>query len=215
MKLTRLLIPASIASIALLWAATVATKPAVVACVDIEKVFRSLDQLKAAEIKNTALRTELQVRVDAITDEVRAMQEELESFQPGSDAHKAAMNKAVLKAGDLSALQTFSDLKLESERANTVRDAYIKVRESCAVVSKESGIDVVFVDDAIPPINPSNLEGMMQQISGRRMLYASSNLDLTDLLIERMNRDFRAANPGYTAPPADTTTPSAPTPTKS
>lgn len=200
-----LLILGTIASLAL-FAAALLNKPTVVACVDLEKVYRSLDQLKAAESKASELRTRLQARVDSLADSVRGMQDELESFQPGSAAHNEAMNKAILKAGDLSALQSFSELKMESERANTVRDAYLKVREACAALSKAQAIDLVLIDDTIPPVTPANLEGTMQQINGRRMLYSSGTLDITDVLIERMNKEFRAANPSFVSPPADAAT---------
>jgi hypothetical protein len=83
-------------------------------------------------------------------------------------------------------------------------------------LAKEQKIDFVFIDDTVPGINPTNLEGTMQQINGRRMLYSNPALDITDALIERMNSDFRAANPVMTpaatpaaqpaATPATTTT---------
>ena len=210
MNLRLLTLPTALVAGAMLWAAVASNKPTVVACVDLERVYRSLDQLKAAEAKAGSLRTQLQSRVDSLADQVRSMQEELESFQPGSAAHNEAMNKAILKAGDLSALQSFAELKMESERANTVRDAYVKVRETCAALSKEQGIDLVLIDDTIPPVTPANLEGTMQQINGRRMLFSASALDITDLLVERMNQAFRAANPSFVPTAPEPTTPAAP-----
>ncbi len=195
MKMKDFLIPASLMAAFLLWAAGLPTTPAVVASVDLEKIYRSLDQLKAADVKAVALRGDLEKRVTKLADEVRAMQDDLESFQPGSTAHNEALNKAILRAGDLSALQNFAQLKLESEQANSVREAYMAIRASCAKIAAEQKIDFVFIDDTVPAINPTNLEGTMQQINGRRMLYSNPSLDVTDLLIERMNSDFRAANP--------------------
>lgn len=206
MRYPLLLIPAALATSALLWAAAYSAKPTVVACVDLEKVYRSLDQLKASETRSAELLKELRTKVDVLTDTVRGMQEELDAFQPGSTAYKDAENRAILKLGDLSAMQGFVELKMESERANTLRDAYIKVRETCAALSKEQGIDLVLIDDTIPPVTPANLEGTMQQINGRRMLYSNSALDITDLLIEHMNKAFRAANPKYTPPPPEAAT---------
>lgn len=183
-----------------LWAAGFPTAPAVVASVDLEKIYRSLDQLKASDLKTVALRGELEKRVTKLADEVRAMQDDLESFQPGSAAHNEALNKAILRAGDLGALQNFAQLKLESEQANSVREAYMAIRASCAKIAAEQKIDFVFIDDTVPTINPTNLEGTMQQINGRRMLYSNPSLDMTDLLIERMNSDFRTANPSAVSP---------------
>jgi hypothetical protein len=47
----------------------------------------------------------------------------------------------------------------------------------------------------------------MAQINGRRLLFSNPALDITDLLIERMNADFRAANP--TAAPTPPAAPAA------
>ncbi|MSR44001.1 MAG: OmpH family outer membrane protein [Phycisphaerales bacterium] len=200
MNMNRFLLPLSLVVGAVLIAANFPTSPAVVASVDLEKVYRSLDQLKASESRAVTLRSELEKRLATVTDEVRTMQEDLESFQPGSAAHNEAMDRTVLKAGDLSALQTFAKLKLESEQANSVRDAYAAIRATCAMLAKEQKIDFIFIDDTIPVINPTNLEGTMQQINGRRMLYSNPALDITDALIERMNADFRTANPSIVIP---------------
>ena len=200
MHMKHFLLPASLITAAVLFAAGFPTAPAVVASVDLEKVYRSLDQLKASDVRATALSKDLESRVTKLADEVRSMQDDLESFQPGSTAHNEALNKAILRAGDLSALQNFAKLKLESEQANAVREAYMAIRGSCAKIAAEQKVDFVFIDDTVPTITPTNLEGTMQQINGRRMLYSNPALDITDLLIERMNTDFRAANPSTGSP---------------
>ncbi len=211
---THHLLLASIVLGGALFAAGFPTAPAVVACVDLEKVYRSLDQLKAAEARAVTLRGELEKRLVSLTDAVRAMQEDLESFQAGTPAHNDAMDKAILKAGDLNALQSFAKLKLESEQANSVREAYATIRSTCAKLAKEQKIDFIFIDDTVPTIAPTNLEGTMQQINGRRMLYSNPSLDVTDSLIERMNSEFRATNPlsGGTAPAPLSTPSPIPTP---
>ncbi len=210
MRLNHLILSGAIVVGAILIAAGFPATPAVVASVDLEKVYRSLDQLKAADTRAGALRVDLDKRLAEMTESVRAMQEDLESFQLGTAAHNAALDKAILKAGDLNALQNFAKLKLESEQANAVRDAYATIRSTCAQLSKELKIDFVFIDDTVPLIAPTDLEGTMRQISGRRMLYATPTLDISDALIERLNSNFRTANPGSTTPAP--TVPAASTP---
>lgn len=202
MRTNQILLPVTLALGALLFAAGFPTAPTIVASVDIEKIYRSLDQLKAAEARSVKLRGELEKRLATMTDTVKSMQEDLDSYQVGTPAHNDAMNKAILKAGDLSALQSFAKLKMESEQAISIRETYVSIRSTCGLLAKEQKIDFVFIDDTVPGINPTNLEGTMQQINGRRMLYSNPALDITDALIERMNSDFRAANPVMTAPAA-------------
>ncbi|MSR69309.1 MAG: OmpH family outer membrane protein [Phycisphaerales bacterium] len=203
-----LIIPVSLVVAVLMWAAGGPTTPAVVASVDLEKVYSSLDQQKASNGKVVVLRGELKKRITKLEDEVRAMKDDLESFQTGSTAHNEALKKVILRASDLTALHKFTQVKVESEQANTVREAYMAIRASCAKIATEQKVDFVFIDDTVPTINPTNLEGTVQQITGRRMLYANPALDITDLLIERMNSDFRAANPSTGSP--QTLTPALP-----
>ena len=202
MRINQILLPVALVIGALLIAAGFPTAPTIVASVDIEKIYRSLDQLKAAESRSVKLRGELEKRLATMTDAVKSMQEDLDSYQVGTPAHNDAMNKAILKAGDLSALQSFAKLKMESEQANSIRETYVSIRSTCGLLAKEQKIDFVFIDDTVPGINPTNLEGTMQQINGRRMLYSNPALDITDALIERLNSDFRAANPVMTTPTA-------------
>jgi len=185
------------------------TAPAVIASVDLEKVYRSLDQIKASETKSLAVKDSLEKRLTSMNDEIRGLQEDLDSYQVGSPAHNEAQGKVILKAGDLSALQNFAELKMQSEQANTLRETYAAIRSTCAILSKEHKIDFILLDDTIPTITPSDVQGTMAQINGRRLLFSNPSLDITDLLIERMNADFRAANP--TAAPAPAATPAAAT----
>jgi len=183
------------------------TAPAVIASVDLEKVYRSLDQIKAYESKSLSVKDALEKRLTSMNDEIRGLQEDLDSYQVGSPAHNEAQGKVILKAGDLSALQNFAELKMQSEQANTLRETYGAIRSTCATLSKEHKIDFILLDDTIPTITPSDVQGTMAQINGRRLLFSNPALDITDLLIERMNADFRAANP--TAAPAPAAAPAA------
>lgn len=187
--------------------------PAVIASVDLEKVYRSLDQIKASDAKNVSTQGDLEKRLTTMVDEIRALEEDLESFQVGSTAHSDAQNRVILKAGDLNALRTFAELKLQDAQASTLREIYVAVRAASAVLAKEHSIDFIVLDDTIPAINPTDIQGTMAQINGRRLLYSNPALDITDLLIERMNADFRAANPSA-APAAPAAPASAAAPTK-
>lgn len=201
MRMSQFFLPSALVISTVLLAANFPTAPAVVASVDVEKVYRSLDQLKASAAHIDAISADLEKRVGTIEEEFRTLKDDLESFPPGSAAHNEASRKVVLREGDRVALIEFAKLKIESENIRSVRDAYQAIRSACATLSKEQKIDLVFLDDTIPMITAANLDGTIEQISGRRMLYCNPALDITDALIERMNAEFRAANPSA-APPA-------------
>lgn len=179
-------------------AAAIPSQPAVVASVDIERLFNNLDASESIEARRARLQTEIAGRLDACKAQFQDLQEELDSFAPGTPAHDAAAKAALAKAGELRALEGFAEVKMEVEKANAMRDLYDTVKRVAGAVAAEHHIDIVFIDDATPPIQTANLAGTMEQINGRRMLFAAKTLDITDLLVQRVNAELRATAGGGT-----------------
>jgi len=188
-------------------ASLLANKPAVAAAVDLEKVYDGLEEQKAAdaalESMAAAMNADGEKRRKAL-DDLRA---ELESFKPGSPAFRETSNKIELELLRYNALVEFNRQKIEARRAEYIRGIYARVKETLATLSKEQGIDIVFLDDSIAPLDPSDAQRTMQQISARRMLYCNPSLDLTELLTTRMNDVFKASG-GLAPTTASGSTPS-------
>jgi len=188
-------------------ASLLANKPAVAAAVDLEKVYDGLEEQKAAdaalESMAAAMNADGEKRRKAL-DDLRA---ELESFKPGSPAFRETSNKIELELLRYNALVEFNRQKIEARRAEYIRGIYARVKETLATLSREQGIDIVFLDDSIAPLDPSDAQRTMQQISARRMLYCNPSLDLTELLTTRMNDVFKASG-GLAPTTASGSTPS-------
>lgn len=193
---------------AVLYAAVDSRTPSVTGTIDVERALKALNQWKAGDARAEQTRSEIVGRVDALKQDLVALQEELESFRPGTDAHNAATEKAYEKAGELNAMQEFLELKLESIQVLKLRDCYAAIGEAAKKVSQAQGIDVVVMNDSIIKIEPADLNGTLQQILGRRLIYGNPALDVTDLVITQANNDFGAAPAApATPPPAAGTTP--------
>ena len=100
----------------------------------------------------------------------------------------------------MSAQDQFGQLKVEAERANSMRGLYVRVREAAATVAKESNIDYVIINDSIPPIEPAGFAATRQQLAMRRMLFANNEMDITDAVIAKANTEFKSR--GGSVPPA-------------
>lgn len=177
-------------------AAAIPSQPAVVATVDLERLFDSLDASQSAEARRARVQAELAARLDAAKAQLKDLQGELEAFAPGTPAHDAAAKAAIAKAGELRALEDFAELKMQAEAADALRDLYNTVKTVAAEVAQEHHIDIVAVDDAAPALKSANMAGTLEQMSGRRMLYASKTLDITDLVVQRVNATLRATAGG-------------------
>jgi Skp family chaperone for outer membrane proteins len=197
---------------AILWAARSPERPAVIACVDLDKTFSQLEQLKDADARRERIKSEMDRKVEALKEELQGLSEELESFKPGSSTYLEAERKAISRSGDLNALQAFSELRREREVAEATREAYLAIRRTCGVLANEMKIDVVLIDDSIPPIFAADLQTTRNQINGRRVLYTNPQLDISDLVVERLNAEFRKAQGASGTAPAAGDPGSAPPP---
>jgi len=188
----KILIAAAIPTLALLWAMARPEKPAVVACVDLERVYAGLDQHKSGESRLDELLKGEAVKRDKLVAETQAIQAELENFKPDSSNFVETGRKLTDAAGRLKVFEEFLKRKMEFERANLVRSTYAAVKAALADYCKTSAIDIVFMDDATPPFDKADPRPITQQISGRRMLWFNPALDITDDLIKSMNTSFAA-----------------------
>ncbi|UCD73847.1 MAG: OmpH family outer membrane protein [Phycisphaerales bacterium] len=170
--------------------------PAVIACVDLERAFNELAERAQARTDLEDMVAQLDARGQELRDRADMLEEDIQNYAAGSEAHQNAMEAATLAAYEFQGFIEFVKRKIDAEGARMVRNLYGKIKKAVRAMSEENGYDIVFVDDSSVelPIGVSEAE-MTRQISARRMLYANPQLDVTDDLITRMNNAFAAGNP--------------------
>lgn len=162
-------------------------KPAVVAMVDLEKVFNNLDSREGEEKKILAMRDEMIKKADGMRDELELISAELESLEAGSATMIEMNDQAISISGKLRAYETYGTLLIEREQASTLRNTYDLIRVEAGKLSKTMGIDLVLLNDSIPVVDLTDAAGTLQQISARRILWANNTLDITENLLAQMN----------------------------
>ena len=93
----------------------------------------------------------------------------------------------VMHSGKLRAFETYGQLLIEREQAAALRRTYESIKEQAGQLATQMEIDLVMLNDSIPTVDLSDAAGTLQQISARRILWASQTLDITDQLLEKMN----------------------------
>ncbi|MGA1043876.1 MAG: OmpH family outer membrane protein [Phycisphaerales bacterium] len=162
-------------------------RPAVVASVDLERVFNSIDLQAKTETRLKAVAADLDAQRKTLRDGIEELNAELESFQPGSAAQLEVATRIEEAIAEFRAFEGFARAKAEAEQAKSMRQIYMTIREAAMELAKERGWDYVMVDDSIPTIEPTDSQRMLQQISSRRFLYANPSFDVTDDLIAKLN----------------------------
>ena len=171
----------------LAFAAFAPQRPAVVASVDLERVFNSIDLQAKTEARLKAVAVDLDAQRKRLRDGIEELQAELESFKPGSTAQLEVATRIEEAIAEFRAFEGFARAKAEAEQAKAMRQIYMSIRDAAMELAKERGWDYVMVDDSIPTIEPTDSQRMLQQISSRRFLYANPSFDVTNDLIAKLN----------------------------
>ena len=173
-----------------------AAEPSRLATIDLEKTYNSIQRYSDVQARIKKLAEDLEKQVEAAEAAVKDLEAELDSFQPGSDAQAAAVQKLQAAVGELRAQQQFANAKIELERARALRDTYVAIKDAARRFAEREGYDYILLDDSLPEMDPANAAKTMQQISARRFIFANHKSDVTDALIAFMNEDWKAASGG-------------------
>ena len=167
----------------------VPTSPPIVATVDLERLFNNLDVQKTEGERVDAVAVKYDGELDQLRGRIENLQAELENFEQGGEAWLKTSRDAESAISEYQAIEQFARLKVEAERAKSMRTVYERIRAEVEAFAKAQTppIDMVIIDDTVPQLEPSTAEAMQKQISARRMIYSSDAFDITDLLLAHMN----------------------------
>jgi len=169
--------------------------PRPIAVFDLERTFNALSEKTAEENRLVEVAKAMKVDADAMSKAVNRQQEDLKELKPDTPQYQAALLQAAEAAGDYKAKVDFNRAKLDIEKARMMLYLYKQIREAARQMAQERGYAIVFVDDSKAAIPPGTEEETNRQISARRMVYTSPEIDITDELISRMNNAFNMAGP--------------------
>lgn len=162
-------------------------RPAVIATVDLERVFDQLDERDVAGQALQQMADTLQADADAQAKAIQALEEELALYTRGTEKHQQTLEKLSLATLEYQAFAEFSQRKMDVERGLTLKRLYVLIKEAAREEAASRGIDVIVVNDSLADIPAMGETETTRQISARRMLFTNPEFDITDELIARVN----------------------------
>jgi Skp family chaperone for outer membrane proteins len=174
------------------WAVrTLFLPPAVVVTIDLESVFNGLDHRAALDADIKKRNEDIQIEADRQMEKIELMQADLDDYPKGSERHEALLREYRLAALDYQAYLEFSRRQLGTMEGESIRSVYDLIREQVAVMAGDQGWDLVLINDAAVDMSGEN-QNILQEIGARRVIYANTNRDVTDDVIEMMNTTFKS-----------------------
>jgi len=164
----------------------------VVAVVSPTQVLEGLVERAEAQAQLRQKFEELKAQAEARTSEIRTLQELVETTAD-ADARQALLDEIDVKGVKAIAFDQFAARQFDVDLALLQQNLYNRIVESVSDLAQANGIDIVLVNDNASPIliNPElrvpRATQVEEQISQRRVMFASSNVDITEALILRMN----------------------------
>jgi len=146
-----------------------------------------------------ALRKRLGAERDALKDKIdkanRSLQEEL---KPGTEEFRQRVKDIAIMEAELKWFIESESQKVERGLAESLRGIFTDIHAVVREVAEEKGIDVVLAADNLPTDAPDSPNQVRQHILLQKVLYWKPGVDITDVVIERLNARYKAA--GAAAP---------------
>ena len=167
-------------------------RPVAIAVVDIEKVFNSIAEKAQVKADLTTMAEKLGAEKAAKKKELEVAQDDLKALTPENPNYKKMSEDLQQRAFEFDSWQRWQQARVANEdRLRTVA-LYRKIVESAGAAAKENGYDLVFFKepaaDRLLNLKPEALDDAM---STRKLLWYSEDLDITDVVVNTMNNNFK------------------------
>lgn len=155
-------------------------------------------QFEQQRIKFNEERSTRQQRIQRLE---QSLQEEL---KPGTPEFEGRRKDLAMQQAELQWFVESESQRIERALAESLRVIFSDILESIREVSDEQGIDIVLAADRLPEEPAQNTSQVRQQIVLQKVLHWNPRVDLTEMVITRLNERYRArklTSPSGAAPP--------------
>jgi len=168
-----------------------------VAVISLPDVSERYIKTSALEAKFEKRRQELNKKRDDMNDKINKLKKSLqEELKPGTEAFDQRQKELALQQAELQWFLDTQSKKVDAGLAEALRSIYEDIQHMVAQVAKERHLDIVLASDALPPQPPSNANQVRQQILLQKVIYWSPQVDITDVVVERLNTAYKASPGG-------------------
>lgn len=176
-----------------------------VGVVDIIEVMNRYERTDDAnrELKMDLARLESMTKPKA--QKIEELRNQRDGFNKGTEEWKRLDERAMKAEIELRTEMAYEQAKIEKRHIETLHELYRDIRDVVASVARSKGIDLVFTRAWLEPPRidmeeARGLEDLKGRIVGQRLIYPGEPVNITSDVIEKLNRDYKAAKSSETTP---------------
>ena len=165
-----------------------------VVAIDLAKVFKSLDENNAYELKLKSMFEKNQIEEELRKEKFEKMIADYEATV--GEAKKDLREKIDLYRMESDAWARFALRERDLEQSLILEDKFIKTKEAVSSLAESNGWKVVLFDDSGLSFSyddsskASRSIQFQSQIMNRKILWNDQSVDVSDLVIDRMNNEY-------------------------
>ena len=199
-KTTSFLAIMAVLAIALVWTqrapqAQAAPAPATglnIAVVNVSKILTDCKEYADHEKQTAQKGEQIKAKLEQLSKEIESLQKEIEvALEPGSAEYLERLQEWINKRALYQAYSDGQKQVLEAEHQAWAETLYTKLLEEVEKIAQAEGIDLILNKDQ-SPLNTRKLSDLLEVIRGRKVLYSTTELDLTDKVLDSLNQRYAA-----------------------
>jgi Skp family chaperone for outer membrane proteins len=168
-----------------------------VAVISLPDVSERYIKTSALEAQFEQRRKQLNEKRDAMNEKIERLKRSLqEELKPGTEAYAQRQKELAMQQAELQWFMDAESQNVERGLAEALRSIYEDIRQMVAQVAKERDLDIVLASDALPPQPPTNANQVRQQILLQKVIYWQPRVDITDVVVDRLNAAYKASPAG-------------------
>lgn len=145
--------------------------------------------------KNQDFQAEVQKRQVTLRQEQKARETKINQLRGdldlvGNDAERQKKIREITKAAyEFQAWQQIEQQNLLRDQRTALIELYGEIDQAVAMIASREGYDLVIFDTPSPDFDNLNPEQLVQVIGNRRVVYRSEKINLTPIVLEKLNLD--------------------------
>lgn len=163
------------------------------AVVDLQKLYESLKEKVRVDAdfktREEAFRTENEAREKRIKE----LNETLKDIQIGSPQHANMQGQLEKLVADHRVWVAIESGKINRDRAKWIKEIYEKMLNAIEAVAAQKKFDLVLFKAPTIDFTEARSDQIRQIIRTRKVLWSIDELDLTDMVIQKMNLEYNRA----------------------
>jgi Skp family chaperone for outer membrane proteins len=164
--------------------------PSRVAVCDITKVFADYQRAKDLTEQLSQKRNKFEAENTRRQKHLEALSEEIAGYQPGSDKYDEVQDNLRRGLVEREVWARMEQQTILNEHLRLTKEMYEEIKAAIAEVAKQQNIDIV-VQETNQPIEAQNAQQLIMQIHQRQVLYNSPALDITEVVLLKVNESYR------------------------